>query len=233
MSLFDWFARKPVANAVDSPQGALSARADATTPLRSSGTFSRGHDAGSTHAANRKAERLERRELLYTVVRNAMARAGMLSSSYKFKVLSLDARGKQYLIMVDIARKDAGAPQRQTEIEGVIAQLAKAQHDILVTAVYWRLHDNAVTSAASKPPPDAMRPRRAAPATPLGYEPLQADEVAAFKRAMAVATAPMPLSAPGEIITSGPRNPVVEDGEESDVERRLSPLSGTQYGELN
>ena len=50
-------------------------------------------------AANRKHERLERRELLYAVVREAMIQGRVLSSSYKFKVLSLDARGRQYLMM--------------------------------------------------------------------------------------------------------------------------------------
>ena len=46
---------------------------------------------------------MARRELLYAVVREAMVRAGVLSSSYKFKVLSLDPRGRQFLVMVDLA----------------------------------------------------------------------------------------------------------------------------------
>ena len=56
-------------------------------------------------AANRRGERLERRELLYAVVRESMTSAGVLSSGYKFKVLSLDSRGVQYLIMMDLARQ--------------------------------------------------------------------------------------------------------------------------------
>ena len=55
--------------------------------------------------ANRKHERMARRELLYAVVREAMVRAGVLSSSYKFKVLSLDPRGRQFLVMVDLAQR--------------------------------------------------------------------------------------------------------------------------------
>ena len=46
-------------------------------PLRAGGTPHRSHDTSASHAANRKSERLERRELLYTVVRDAMTRAGV------------------------------------------------------------------------------------------------------------------------------------------------------------
>jgi hypothetical protein len=38
-----------------------------------------------------------------------MTRAGILSSSYKFKVLSLDSRSDQYLIMMDLGRLLNGA----------------------------------------------------------------------------------------------------------------------------
>lgn len=226
MSLFQWFVRKPAARSAAGQLSSGLAHVDATMPLRAGGSSNRGLDTSASHAANRKHERLERRELLYTVVRDAMTRAGVLSASYKFKVLSLDSRGRQYLIMMDLARKDAGAPERLAEIEGVIAQNAKTRHDILVTAVYWRLHEH-VTSGLSK---SAVVP--AAPPKPR-FEPLHADEVAAFKQAIASATAPMPLSAPGEIIKSGRRNPVPEPTEDFEVDRRASPLSGTQYGDLN
>lgn len=236
MSLFQWLVRKPAArDAAGQPSSGL-AHVDATVPLRA-GSSNRSNDAGASHAANRKTERLERRELLYTVVRDAMTRAGVLSASYKFKVLSLDSRGRQYLIMMDLARKDAGAPERLAEIEGVIAQNAKTRHDILVTSVYWRLHEH-VTSGLSKTAAivatefTPARPQAAAIAKPR-FDPLHADEVAAFKQAIASATLSVPLSAPGEIIKSGRRNPVPEPVDDFEVERRASPLSGTQYGDLN
>src|SRR5574343_431788 len=50
--------------------------------------------------------------LLYTVVRDAMVRAGVLSASYKFKVLSLDQRGRQFLVMMDLAREYGGETAR-------------------------------------------------------------------------------------------------------------------------
>ena len=70
------------------------------------------------------------RELLYTVVREAMNKMGVLSSSYKFKVLSLDSRGRQYLVMMDVQRLQTGEVGRLAEIETLIAQTAKARHDM-------------------------------------------------------------------------------------------------------
>jgi hypothetical protein len=235
MSLFQWFVRKPPDRTAAGQQSSGLAHVDATVPFNA-GSSNRSNKTASGHAANRKTERLERRELLYAVVRNAMTRAGVLSASYKFKVLSLDSRGSQYLIMMDVARKDAGAPERLAEIEGVIAQNAKSRHDILVTAVYWRIHEQ-VTSGLSSGP--AVAPAgtsvASAPSAPPKprFDPLHDDEVAAFKQALASANVPVPLSAPGEILKSGRRNPVPEPADEVEVERRASPLSGTQYGDLN
>ncbi len=78
-----------------------------------------------------------------------MIKAGVLSSTYKFKVLSLDSRGRQYLIMMDLARQYVGETARLAEIEGLIAQHAKTRHDILVTAVYWRINEH-VTAGLSR-----------------------------------------------------------------------------------
>jgi hypothetical protein len=55
--------------------------------------------------------------MLYSVVREAMIKAGVLSSTYKFKVLSLDSRGRQYLIMMDLARQYAGETSQLAEIQ--------------------------------------------------------------------------------------------------------------------
>ena len=138
MSLFSWMftGRKP---AMPPASSGLS-RMEATRPARRSAD----KDAPLNNAqpANRKGERMARRELLYAVVRDAMTRAGVLSSGYKFKVLSLDARGRQFLVMVDLARNHGGETTRLAEIEALIAQGAKARYDILVSAVYWRLNEH-------------------------------------------------------------------------------------------
>ena len=78
MSLFSWFLPKkaPAKAKPMEPTGLLNA--DATVPLVP------GRDGRSTleapppdHAANRKNERMERRELLYSVVRDAMVKAAV------------------------------------------------------------------------------------------------------------------------------------------------------------
>lgn len=150
MSLFSWFSRKPSPSKPRSPiepSGLLNA--DATVPL-AVGRNPALEPRPVEHAANRKNERMERRELLYTVVRHAMVRAGVLSASYKFKVLSLDQRGRQFLVMMDLAREFGGETVRLSEIEALIARTAKARYDILVTAVYWRINDHVAVGIPQK-----------------------------------------------------------------------------------
>jgi len=62
---------------------------------------------------------------------------------------------------------------------------------------------------------------------------LQPSEVAAFKQALASVPAPAKLSAPGEIMKSSRRNPQPSRFADTEIDERQSPLSGTQYGELN
>ena len=205
---------------------------------------------GTHQSGHRKSERLERRELVYEVVRDAMLRAGVLAASYKFKVLSLDARGIQYVIMMDLSERLAGDTVRLAEIEALIAQSAKIRHDILVTAVYWRINQP-VTSGLSSHPSSQVTPggNRPVPSTPTRpatastvaagprYEPLQQDEIAAFKKALASATPPAQAAAAGQVVKSRRRNPApVEHFQDTNMvnpNERASPLSATQYGDLN
>lgn len=287
MSLFSWFSRKPSPSKPRSPiepSGLLNA--DATVPL-AVGRNPALEPRPVEHAANRKNERMVRRELLYTVVRDAMVRAGVLSASYKFKVLSLDQRGRQFLVMMDLAREFGGETVRLSEIEALIAQTAKARYDILVTAVYWRINDHvavgipqkgiaplgaslpaasaaagvpvraaapvapslrpAAPVAAAAPPvrpaPIAQaRPEAAAVRPAPRYEPIEADEVAAFKRALSDAAgaraAPAAASKPGVPLRSGPLLPPsrptgFEDTVMPGADGASPDLSSTQYGDLN
>lgn len=248
MSIFDWFTSTKPAKTAAIPESSSLGHAAATDSLMSSDRL-RGKLAPASvgHVANRKTARLERRELLYNVVRDAMIRAGVLTASYKFKVLSLDAHGRQYIIMMDLSHKVTGDTDRLVEIEAMMTQAAKGRHDILVSAVYWRVNEH-VTAGLSRsqsvPVPQLPRkapdlhashpPTRPAPA----YEPLQEDEVAAFKRALASAAAPATAElVPGHIVTSGRRNPAppveFEDTLMEPSDERASPLSVTQYGDLN
>jgi hypothetical protein len=242
MSIFRWFSKK-----VSTPPVAESSglgHIDATQPYPSGGrSRTKGPASVPGSPANRKSERLERRELLYAVVRESMTRAGLLSSSYKFKVLSLDSRGRQYLIMMDMARQNISDSQRLSDIEIHIAKVAKSRHDILVTAVYWRVNEHVTAGLARTTPSPVVAPvvvkaeppkmTSAIPAAPSRYEPLQPDEVAAFKQALASISPPAGLSSPGEIVRSGRRNPAPPVFQDTEMDDRNSPLSGTQYGELN
>jgi hypothetical protein len=261
MSIFSWFSTKRVESQTASPYSSDLGHVDATVPIAPSDRpRAKLAQPPANHAANRKTERLERRELVYGVVRDSMTRAGVLAASFKFKVLSLDVGGYQYLIMVDLAHQAAGDTARLAEIEAMVAQAAKMRHGILVTAVYWRVNGHVTAGLSTVQSPATAEsahgsPRELQKAT-LGsqippvptaqpttdrqvprYEPLQADEVAAFKRALESALPTTPLSAPGKITKSGPRNttpqPDFEDTQIVSPEECHSPLSVTQYGDLN
>jgi hypothetical protein len=92
----------------------------------------------ATPSEKRKSKRLERREQLYKVVRDSMTRSGILSAEYKFKVLSLDAGGGQYMVMMDCHNPEVAVPDRLNGIEAMITKAALSGHDIEVTAMYWR-----------------------------------------------------------------------------------------------
>jgi len=235
MSFINWFSRKssppPPLNAQSSGLGHV----DATVPLGPGGK-PRVSAKQNSSAANRKHERLERRELLYAVVRDAMTRAGVLSASYKFKVLSLDSHGRQYLIMMDVASQVAGASARLAEIEALIAQNAKSLHEIRVTAVYWRVNEH-VTAGLSQATlqsaaPQANPPPKVSTDRPA-FEPISEDEVLAFKKSLAATPSPAPLAGSGEIVRSGRRNPnPLPQFADTELDERASPLSSTQYGDL-
>ncbi len=228
MSFFNWFSRRNVQTSRPADASSLG-QMDATMPLARSGQARSAQSVPGT-GVNRRTERMERRELLYAVVRESMTGAGMLSSSYKFKVLSLDSRGRQYLIMMDMARQNVSDAARLSDIETHIAKIAKTRHDILVTAVYWRVNEHVSAVAPAIKPAPAPRGAGTAPR----YEPLKASEVEAFKQALASVPAPTQLSAPGQIVKSSRRNPQPPPRfADTELDERASPLSGTQYGELN
>lgn len=305
MSLFDWFKRKPAAAPARAASAAMQPRPEAQA-LRSPVT-------PPEVAQRHRTERMERREQLYAVVRDAMVRAGVLSASYKFKVLALDQRGHQFLVMMDLAREYGSDTAHLSNIEGVITQAARTRHAIAVTAVYWRINDliaatvapreaapagtavapppvgaaaahgaaaaapGVPATAAPAPPPASTPPRPpqqpaaalptmpalpALPALPAApapaaaqplaaaadrlvaprFDPIEADEVAAFRQALAGAAlhAPPAPAVAGVSVRSGPRHTSFSESEfpdtqlpEDEAQRtRHSDLSNTQYGDL-
>jgi hypothetical protein len=149
-----------------------------------------------------KLKRHARREQLYVAIRESMTRSGVLSASYKFKVLSLDQRGNEFLVMMDLAKAFGRSAEQLSEIETLIIQNAKARFEITVPAVYWRIDETAVV-VKPRPPAEAVpsgpAPLADAAAKPVKpptsrYEPIQADEVAAFKQALMAASAQGPAA---------------------------------------
>lgn len=236
MSLFRWFSKKK-ATPVDTQDVSSSGfgTVDATVPYHPPAKGRPTNVASAGAPTNRKSERVENRELLYAVVRESMTRVGILSSSYKFKVLSLDSRGSQYLIMMDLARLLAGETERLSEIEALIAQSAKSRHDILVTSLYWRVSEQVTVGLTPKPNSNYGGGLGNSPMpspTKPQYEPLHDEEVAAFKRALSAQV--KPLSSPGEIVQSGRQPPkLMPSFADTEIGEPPPGLSGTQYGELN
>jgi hypothetical protein len=87
---------------------------------------------------------------LFQVVREAMVRVGVLSSAFKFKVLSLDQRGRSFLVMIELSAEFSGEAEKLAEIEAMIAHSAKTRYEIIVQAVYWRYFNLSSSQASSQ-----------------------------------------------------------------------------------
>lgn len=192
----------------------------------------------------RRGRRILRREQLFSVVRESMIRGGVLSSSYEFKVLTLDANGDSFIVLINLALPADVMPDAYLlEIERWIQSSAASRHDMKVGSVYWRrkaVHDHrgialkaavaaqtqreAVASAPAplEGPTSIPRPERGVPG--MVVQALGQDEVEAFRKALESAQTPL---------RGGPP--------EADVFRHLpqpeshsdfTALSETQYGKL-
>ncbi len=189
-------------------------------------------DPDSTVKEQSKSRRQEQREQLYHVVREAMLRAEVLAASYKFKVLSLDGEGRQYLIMIDLLKNAALPPERWLQLEQLMMRNAAAHHRLQVKAVYWRPGD-ASSTAQARPPSHPVPTKSAVSASRASaFEPICTQEMMAFKNAMN----PAVVSEAGHTGSSGARSPVAatgfEDTELMEPDDSASPLSRTQYGDL-
>ena len=102
MSFFGWFKSTP-----QPARGQAAFPRDAATgvraPAEAKDAAVRAKEAATNTAERRKNERSRLRELLYKVVRESMVRVGVLSSSFKFKVLATDPRGRKFIVMMDLS----------------------------------------------------------------------------------------------------------------------------------
>ena len=238
MSLFSWLFSKSApasssASPADVPKGSAPRTVVAPTSV--------------DPMAELKHQRHDRREQLYDVVRSVMLRSEVLASHYKFKVLSLDARGRQFLVMIDLLGEQVLPSERWLAVEQLIGMTAAQRHDLDVKGVYWRLMPAQVaTAAAALRPPVSAQPVSAKVAEAgtvtagarHGFDTIDNDEVMAFKRAIADAKPEEKLAAQsGRVVTSGPRKPAPQPGYEDtqllEPDDASSPLSRTQFGGLD
>ena len=192
----------------------------------------------------RRGRRILRREQLFAVVRESMIRGGVLSTSYEFKVLTLDANGDSFLVLIDLALPAEVMPDAYLlEIERWIQSSAQSRHEMKVGSVYWRrkpVHDQrgmalkaavaaqtrreAVASAPAPLVSDTAIPRPPRSSMGGAMQPVGQDEVAAFRDALNSAQAPLRALA-GDGDADGLQ---VQPESHSD----FSALSETQYGKL-
>jgi hypothetical protein len=182
----------------------------------------------------RKGRRILRREQLFGVVRESLIRAGVLSTSYEFKVLTLDANGDCFLVLVDLGLPAEGMPDEYLlEVENWIQQSAKARHGMLVRSVYWRrraVHDQVGVALRSSVSAQTRRDAEVYNATTIpkpnirsSHGPMQAlgeDELAAFRQVLQSATKP------SDPTTGNAQLPVPESHSD------FAALSETQHGKL-
>jgi hypothetical protein len=215
-------------------------QAKKTGLLRSGGQPRKRKSFGQTTlplVSPRRGRRILRREQLFSVVRESMIRGGVLSTSYDFKVLTLDANGDSFLVLIDLALPADMMPDSYLlEIERWVQSSAQSRHTMLIPSVYWRrnaAHDQ--RGMALKAAVDAQTHRRTPPQSPTAIptppvsqragptQAVDAAEIEAFRQALVAAAPPL---------RRGPRDtedrmmPIPESHSD------FSALSETQYGKL-
>ncbi len=186
----------------------------------------------------RRGRRILRREQLFSVVRESMIRGGVLSSSYEFKVLTLDANGDSFLVLIDLALPAEVMPDEYLlEIERWIQLSAESRHGMGVGSVYWRrkaVHDQ--RGIALKAAVSAQTRRVPAPASDTAIAPpdlprpngkaqvLANEEVLAFREALTQGAKPLHKGPPEADLMTQLKQP--------ESHSDFSALSETQYGKL-
>lgn len=219
MSLISWFqAKKPTPRASGATRQRKSYSQTALPPI-----------------SPRRGRRMLRREQLFAVVRESMIRGGVLSTSYDFKVLTLDANGDSFLVLIELALPVDVMPEAHLqEIERWVQASAQSRHSMSIASVYWRRKaapDPCGTVLKAKAAAQTRRTAVADGPTSLAAPPLStrmgeaqavdAAELAAFRQALAAGAAPL---RPGTSDSPDRLLPVPESHSD------FSALSATQYG---
>jgi hypothetical protein len=117
---------------------------------------------------------------------------GMLSGSYRFKVVRADKRGHSFVIMVDLSNDfidlEQGRPRPLQALGRAIAKNALGRYGAGVAAVYWRVNPELAGFDPERVEPlspavDASTPDARRSANVRKYERATAEELAAFESA--------------------------------------------------
>lgn len=185
----------------------------------------------------RRGRRILRREQLFSVVRESMIRGGVLSTSYDFKVLTLDANGDSFLVLIDLALPADVMPDPYLlEIERWVQSSAQSRHSMSIPSVYWRrkaAHDQRGMALKAAVAAQTQRQTLHASPTAIPMPPIShgngqaqvvdAAEIEAFRQALTAAAPPL---------RRGPRDTVDLMMPTPESHSDFSALSETQHGKL-
>ena len=132
-----------------------------------------------------------RREMLFDSVKATMESRGILSASYRFKVVRADKRGHSFVVMVDLStdfmESEQGQQKNLAVLGAIIGKNALARYGLAVPAVYWRVNEELKgfdpQRAEAAAAPDAISPEAMRASNLRRYERATAQELAAFESA--------------------------------------------------
>lgn len=131
-----------------------------------------------------------RREMLFDSVKSTMESCGILSASYRFKVVRADKRGHSFVVMVDLSTDfmdgEQGRQRPLMALGDAIRKNALSRYGLGVPAVYWRVNEeikgfDPQWSEDTNPGADAPEAIRSS--NMRKYERATAQELAAFESA--------------------------------------------------
>lgn len=110
--------------------------------------------APKKEAANQqKQQRSAQREQLSQLVQESMLRAGIVGTAYKFKALSLDTHGEQFLVLFDL--EGQGIDTQHSHLNRIgenLKILVQARAPSLhVKQVYWHVNNPSEKPATPRP----------------------------------------------------------------------------------
>lgn len=131
-----------------------------------------------------------RREMLFDSVKSTMESRGILSASYRFKVVRADKRGHSFVVMVDLSTDFMDGEQGQQRplmaLGDAIRKNALSRYGIGVPAVYWRVNEEIKgfdSQRGEDTNPGAVTPEAIRSSNMRKYERATAQELAAFESA--------------------------------------------------